>query len=288
MKIALAVNTFDTDLNRFKLANQSYERLDKLDNVDVFDIQKPGVKGLFKTVDRISRHACDVVEGSTAELPFVNDLFNIAADLDYDYFIFTNADVMISPTLIKHILDNDITAMPCSRLDVMPGVEKINEPLTPIRWEVAGLDTFCFKTDWYKKYSVLFEDFILGKPVFDQHYAALMKVFGNNDIIGNKNPAFCCHEFHGISAVTTKCVERTYNFEQYQQSELAQTYKHVWDDFLPKLLNRTGTFSFGGKLYNSFLNEINNESQIERDFFNLNNFLLQSKKKEHIIKYNLV
>ena len=288
MKIALIVNTFKTELNRFKLANQTYERLDKLDNVDVFDVQKPGIKGMFKTIDLIPRHACDVIEESTKELPFVNDIFNIAADLDYDYFIFTNADVMISPTLINHILDNDITAMPCSRLDIMPGVEKITEPLTPIRWEVAGLDTFCFKTDWYKKHSVLFEDFILGKPAFDQHYAVLMKLFGGNDIIGNKNPAFCCHEFHGISAVTTECVERTFNLDQFNKSKLATTYRHVWDEFLPKLLERTGTFTLQGKLYNAFLNEIDNEAIIERDYFNQAAYLLQDKIKNDKIKYNLL
>lgn len=280
MKIALAVNTFNTELNRFKLANQSYEKLNSYDNVDVFDIQKSGIKGKFRTIDKIERYSNDVIEGSTKELPFVNDLFNITADLDYDYFIVTNADVMISPRLINHILERDITAMSCSRLDIQPTAD-IKDDMKPVRWEVAGHDTFCFKTDWYKKHSILFEDFLLGKPAYDQHYAALMKVFGNNDSFGNKNPAFCLHEHHGISAVTTKDIEQEYNLNQYENSELAQTYKHVWDDYLNEvLLKRTP--------WMSFLNEVNNEENIEKNWFDKKISNLANEIYNHRKKYKLI
>tara|TARA_R110000803_G_scaffold30409_1_gene68612 strand:+ start:581 stop:1423 length:843 start_codon:yes stop_codon:yes gene_type:complete len=280
MKIAIAVNTFDTDLNRFKLANQSYERLNMRADVDVFDIQKSSVKGKFKTIDKLTRVCSDVVPGSTKSLPFVNDLFNITADLDYDYFIVTNADVMISPRLIQHIIEKDITALPCSRLDVLP-VNNISDNMKPVRWEVAGFDTFCFKTDWYKKHSVLFEDFLLGKPAYDQHYAAIMKVFGNNDSFGNKTPAFCLHEHHGISAVTTKDVEQKYNLKQYNNSELAQTYKHIWDNYLNEVLLER-------KPWMSFLNEVNNEEVIEEEWYQKEIFKLQDKIKEHKIKYKII
>jgi hypothetical protein len=280
MKVALAVNTFKTDINRFRIANDSYTKLNSFDNVDVFDIQKPGVKGEFKTIDKLERYSNDVIEGSTKELPFVNDLFNITADLDYDYFIVTNADVMISPRLIDHILEKDITAMSCSRLDIQPAAN-IKDDMKPVRWEVAGHDTFCFKTDWYKKYSELFEDFLLGKPAYDQHYATLMKVFGNNDSFGNKNPAFCLHEHHGISAVTTKDVEQEYNLNQYNNSELAQTYKHVWDDYLNEvLLKRTP--------WMSFLKEVNNEESIEKNWYDKKISELRTQINEHERKYNIV
>jgi hypothetical protein len=279
-KIALAVNTFETDVNRFKVANESYERLNELDELDVYDIQEPGITGKFNTVDTLKRTSRDSIEGSTKKLPFVNDLFNIAADLDYEYFIVTNADVMISPRLIKHILDNNITAMSCSRLDVQP-VKNINDNMKPVRWEVAGHDTFCFNTDWFKKYSILFEDFLLGKPVYDQHYAALMKIFGNNDSFGNKNPAFCLHEHHGISAVTTKDAEQKYNFDQYNNSELAQTYKHVWDDYLQEVfLNRLP--------WMSFLKETENEEEVERNFFKNKIRTLKDSINEHKKKYKIV
>ena len=280
MKIALAVNTFDTDLNRYKVASESYKKLDSYSNVDVFDIQQPNVKGKFRTLDTLKRTSKDSIEGSTKTLPFVNDLFDIAADLDYDYFIVTNADVMISHRLIDHILEKDITAMSCSRLDIQPAAN-IKDDMKPVRWEVAGHDTFCFKTDWYKKHSILFEDFLLGKPAYDQHYAALMKVFGNNDSFGNKNPAFCLHEHHGISAVTTKDVEQEYNLNQYNNSELAQTYKHVWDDYLNEiLLKRTP--------WMSFLNEVANEANIEEEWYNKRILELKDKINEHKAKYNII
>lgn len=259
MKIALAVNTFDTDLNRFKLANQSYEMLSKQDNVDVFDIQLPSKKGKFKTVDSLKRVSSDVIPGSTKDLPFVNDLFGIAADLDYDYFIVTNADVMISPRLIDHIIDNDITALPCSRLDVEP-VADISQGMKPVRWEIAGFDTFCFKTDWYKEHSGLFKDYLMGKPYYDHHYATLMKVFGNNDILGNKNPAFCLHEHHGTAAVTTQDVEQNFNKVQYNNSILAQKYRFIWDEFFEEhLLKR--------KPWGRFQREVEGETELELKHF---------------------
>jgi hypothetical protein len=279
MKIAIVVNTFDTDLNRFKLANQSYERLAAQDGVDVFDIQKPGIAGKFKTVDNLSRYCCDVIEESTKQLPFVNDLFNIAADLDYDYFIVSNADVMISPRLINYINGNGITAMPCSRLDVKP-VNNIHDNMVPVRWEIAGFDTFCFKTDWYKAHSDLFEDFILGKPYYDQHYATLMKVFGGNDTFGNKNPAMCLHEHHGIASCLNKDIEYNFNENQYNTSELAQTYKHIWDNYLPKLINR--------QPYMSFLKELDKESEFERAYFEAEVKKLKNKINEDKRKCNIV
>ena len=277
MKIALAVNTFDTDLNRFKIANQSYEVLDSMDSVDVFDIQLPSVKGKFKTVDRLPRVSSQIIPNSTKDLPFVNDLFNIAADLDYDYFIVTNADVMISPRLIDHILEKNITALPCSRLDVHP-VKDIKQDMKPVRWEIAGFDTFCFKTDWYKEHSGLFKDYLMGKPYYDHHYATLMKVFGNNDIIGNKNPAFCLHEHHGMAAVTTQDVEQNFNKMQYNNSTLVQKYKSIWDDFFEQhLLKR--------KPWGSFRHEIENEAEIEHNHFDNGIARVRDEMKLDIIQH---
>lgn len=290
MKIALIVNTFNTSLDRFKIANESYRSLDQYKGIDVFDIQKPGVKGKFKTLDKLERTSKDVIKGSTKELPFVNDLFNIAADLDgYEYFIVTNADVVISTNLIKHIVEKKITALPCSRLDVTPTAKKRHtrklpnylSTMRPVRWEVCGFDTFCFKTDWYKAHSNLFEDFLLGKPAYDEHYATIMKIFGNNDSIGNKNPALCIHEHHGIGAVTTKDVEQEFNFKQYDNSNLAQNYKHIWQKYVHKIpLQR--------QPQGSFLHEIEGEENIELNFWaeqikQHGNLINEDKRKYNII-----
>ena len=260
-KIAIGVNTFKTDVNRFKVANQSYERLSTLDDVDVYDIQKPGIKGTFNTIDKLQRTAKDVIKGYQKDLPFVNDLFNIMADIDCDYFIVTNADIMISNRLIKHIREQEITALPCQRLDVKP-INHISESLIPLKWEIAGFDVFCFNTNWYRKHSWLFEDYIQGKPVYDHVYAGLMKVFGNNDIIVNKNPAMCVHEHHGnASHIKDAAVE--FNNEAREKSKLKQ-FNFVWDDYFAKVL-------LPGRGIQEpryrFLHEIKNEAAVERDFF---------------------
>ena len=55
MKIALGINTFPTDLNRFKLAEASYWHLQKKGLADVFDIQHAGEQGKFEKIDTIKR-----------------------------------------------------------------------------------------------------------------------------------------------------------------------------------------------------------------------------------------
>lgn len=280
MKIALGINTFPTDLNRFKLAEASYAFLDD-NHVDVFDIQQPGVQGKFNTIDTLKRTTKDVVPGSTKELPFVNDLFGIMAEQDYDYFIVTNADVMISPKLIGHIVEHDITAMPCSRLDVEPA-KSINDPMKAVRWEIGGFDTFCFKTSWYRKHSWLFEDFIMGRPWYDHHYAGIMKIFGNNDVIGNKYPAFCLHEHHGFGACTPGNPEYNWNTDLFNKSQYVAKYRHVWDNFYKDVLNP------GRRPYFYFLEEMQNEAEIETQYFKngiakIQNLIDDDKKKHNIL-----
>lgn len=277
-KIALGVNTFHTNLNRFKLANASYEKLSQRADVDVFDIQQPGVVGKFKTIDKLNRTCRDVVQGSTKTLPFVNDLFNILCEEDYDYFIITNADVMISPRLIKHILEEDITALPCSRLDVQP-VSNITDSMIPVRWEIGGFDTFCFKTEWYRNHSWLFEDFIQGRPWYDHHYASLMKVFGNNDIIANKNPAMCLHEHHGWDSCVEGNPEYEFNLKQFRNSPFKK-YGYVWDNYFADILKP------GRQPWMRFTTEIPDESRVERDYFSKEIILLQDKIELERKKYN--
>lgn len=280
MKIGLGINTFPTNLNRFKLANASYERL-KEHNVVVCDIQKPGVQGIFNTIDTLKRTTQDVVPNSNKQLPFVNDLFGIMAEQDFDYFIVTNADVMISPRLIKHIQDNDITAMPCSRLDVEP-VKSINDPMKAVRWEIGGFDTFCFKTSWYRQHSWLFEDFIMGRPWYDHHYAGIMKIFGNNDVIGNKYPAFCLHEHHGFGACAPGNPEYDWNTNLFNKSEYVRKYRHIWDNFYKDVLNP------GRTPYFYFLNEMQNEADIETLYFRDKIKKIQNLINEDRNKHNIV
>lgn len=280
-KIAIGVNTFKTDINRFKVANQSYEKLSTMDNVHVYDIQKPGVVGVgnFDTIDKLQRTARDVIDGYDKDQPFVNDLFNIMADVDCDYFIVTNADIMISNRLIKYIREHEITALPCQRLDTMP-VNCTTEPLIPVKWEIAGFDVFCFNVNWYRKYSWLFEDYIQGKPIYDHVYAGLMKIFGNNDVIANKNPAMCMHEYHG-NASHANDVACKFNRHTNEKSKLNH-FNSIWDDYFANIL-LPGRGTLGPKY--RFLYEMENETSIELEFFDrriseIKN-LIESEKNRH-------
>lgn len=246
MKIVIGCNTFNS-YHRQDIAVQSWELLkQEYSNVDLYDVQfKDEEKNYkikydnLKTIFNLERSSLDL-KNHTKKLPFVNDIINSLSELDSDYFIFTNSDVIINKKLIKDILKDEITAMPCSRIDIAninSIQEYIDKKIQPVRWEIAGFDTFVFKTDWYRKHKEKFKDYFLGKPCFDGSYSFIMKVFGNNDYLGNDYPPYCFHIHHGTSSCTTECVEKDFN-ENTRLTTVDKEYCDIMGDHLNKNLMR--------------------------------------------------
>ena len=76
-------------------------------------------------------------------------------------------------------------------------------------------------------------------------------------------------------------MEQEYNLNQYKNSELAQTYKHIWDGYLKEVL-------FKRTPWMSFLEEVNNEKEIEKEWFNKKISELRYQINEHKRKYNII
>lgn len=264
MKIALGTNLFG-NYQRQELAKESYRRLaSKYPNVHIYDIQFKDeidtyeISEGFITSFKLNRSSRDVIPGHEKKLPFVNDIFQVLADTDHDYFVFSNSDVMLSNRIIDFILEKEPTAFPGSRLDVRP-IKNIDEPMIPVRWEIGGFDIFAMKTDWYRQHYWLFEDFLLGCCWWDHHFAGLLKIFGNNDPIANKNPAFGLHVHHGWGSGVENPGNK-FNADNFNNSKFNQ-FRHVWDDYFAQILKVRRTPDF------LFLNEYENEAETEREFF---------------------
>jgi hypothetical protein len=207
MKILIGTNTFGS-YDRQDIAVDSYKALKSQypDVVDVIDVQFQDEKETFKNIYGLDvkfdlkRSSLDAVKNAEKKLPFVNDIFNVIYDHSSDYCIFTNSDVILNKSLVEYIIKNKPDCFACSRLDIQPitSFSELREKATPVRWEIAGFDTFVFKRDWFFKYRYLFHDYLLGRPQFDHVYAGIMKCFGDNTPLGNQNPAFCFHIHHKV------------------------------------------------------------------------------------------
>ena len=220
MKILLGTNTFG-NYKRQDIAVQSWKKLKEIfpDTVELMNIQFEDEMESFNDPYGIpvkyvlKRSSLNLVPNATKKLPLVNDIFAYLCAYSSDYFIFTNSDVIINKNLITYIMEKQPECFACSRLDIqeIDDFSELRTKAVPVRWEIAGFDTFVFKKSWFLENQKLFNDYLLGKPEFDHVYAGIIKCFGDNTPLGNQYPPFCFHIHHGLSSVTTECPEREFN-----------------------------------------------------------------------------
>lgn len=232
MKIALLFNTFQ-DYHRQNVAVDSWRYLKQLfpDVVDLHNIQFKDEEEIFKNpytdipVRFELSNSQEQIQGATKKLPFMNEMFNAGLDTDCDYFIITNSDVIIMPLLLEVINNTkNLKALACSRLDIadIDGFQRIlAQQVTPIRWEIAGFDTFVFNKQWAIANKHLFQTpYLMGKFLYDVVWAGYIKIYGGNEPLGNGYPPYCFHIHHGISAVTTECPEKDWNHRLTKENDL--------------------------------------------------------------------
>lgn len=259
MKIILGTNTFEK-YHRQDVAVQSWQKL----GIDIYDVQFTDTKSEYNlnNLSVLTRSSKTELKKSVKRLPFVNDIVNILSEISCDYFIYTNSDVIIMPSLLQHIEKVKPDCMSCSRLDIcdITCFDNIKTEAKPVRWEIAGYDTFIFKKDWFLKHKKLFRDYYIGRPLWDVVYTGIMKMYSNGFEIGNNNPPFCMHIHHGLAAVTTDTPEKDFNENNVNKSLVDKFACQVMSCYIRTILiNRPHM--------GSFLIPLDNEKLIEKEFF---------------------
>jgi len=109
MKISIGTNTFQ-NFHRQNVAVESWYELRNKFGINLYDFQFKDEENSFtkhydlNTCFTLNRSSKDILE-TNKKLPYVNDIISSLANIDdSDYFIFTNSDVIIMPSLIKEIL----------------------------------------------------------------------------------------------------------------------------------------------------------------------------------------
>jgi len=279
MKLLIITNTFG-NYHRQNVAVDSWRHLKSIypDNVDILNLQfedekdtfvnpYPDIKTLFCLTNTL-----DIVEGATKKLPFMSEMFSqgLSQMADYDGFIWTNSDVIITRVLIEKIINTKPKALACSRLDIedIDSFQRILEQkVKPVRWEIAGIDTCYFRKDWAETHAHLFtsNQYLMGKFLFDCHWGAIIRVYGDaQQKVENSYPVSCFHIHHGIAAVTADCAERTWNLKVAQSNPMNIMLINVWAFYFSQILGRRTP-------YGSFLNERDDEPAIESTYFSYMN-----------------
>lgn len=272
MKIAILFNTFQA-YHRQNVAVDSWRHLKKLfpDVVDLYNIQFKDEIGEFQnpypdiSVKYALSNSQEEIPGATKKLPFMNEMFNTGLDIDCDYFIITNSDVIIMPHLIEEIIaKKNIKAKAYSRLDIqeIDSFQRVLEQkVTPVRWEIAGYDSWTFDKKWAEENKKLFQTpYVMGKFLYDVVWAGYIKIYGGNEPLGNGYPPYCFHIWHGISAVTTECPEKDWNHDLTKENDLnTMMCNAMVFNLTENLVRRTPK--------GAFLVPASNERIMEKQFF---------------------
>jgi hypothetical protein len=232
MKIVIGLNTFKTN-KRQDIAVKCLQRIEsKYESVKVVNVQfdkQDDAYDCFEVNDNLTRYSTY----SDKQLPYVNDIFEILSTYDCDYFIFLNSDILLNPKLIEHIQNKHPTAFAISRYDIAE-MNDIDDSIKVLRCEIAGFDAFVFKKEWYLEHKHLFVDMLLGRPLFDQYYALMIKMNSPDPLVNTKPYAF--HMIHQGWYASQGDKEQQFNETQEQKHYLK--YKYLWGDILNVFIRR--------------------------------------------------
>lgn len=261
-KIAFGLNLFGRT-KRVDLAIESYLKIKQKypNNIDLYNIQfkDTAIKGrdhtAFKPLRTMNKSSKDYIVGeSKRTIPMLRELFDSLAALDYEYFCFTNDDIILSDRYFSFVFNTNYDCYPASRLAIHD-INSLNDPITNEHYQVAGFDTFCIRTNWWKKNRDKFPNYILGTPPWDVHYATLCMKYGNSTLC-NKWPPPSFHIIHGDEAHNDSPELR------YNNSLFWQPYKFdsdMWHNYLfTVLLRREG---------DNYCTPFPNEEELEKQFF---------------------
>lgn len=225
-KILLTTNTFQNYHRQNLAIEKLLELKNKNSNVDVKLIQFKNEKEYYQNVDnvKILDRSSSSILNTNKSFPFVNDLFDVSAELAEDVFIFFNSDIILTQKLINYVVNNDIEALGISRIEIS-NINSIKDQASIIRMEPAGFDAWVVSKKWWLKYRTLFKDMLLGRPEFDIIYTSLMILNSKNIHISNDHLIY--HIQHQTESFTR---DVSYEFNCNQRDTLYKDLINWWGE----------------------------------------------------------
>jgi hypothetical protein len=207
MKIAIGINTYKNEKdfnNREQMCVDSIREIcKKYDTVEAVSVtykDESFVLDGFLNVHALERTNVDLAK---KKLPFVNDIFDILAHLNYDYFIFINSDVAISDRFIKAINQNPTKeCFPATKLHFTKLDSIHDKTSVPQSVSVHGFDGFGIKKEWWVQNKEKFKPMLLSRAYWDTYFFAKCMIYGDCKVL-NKPPLSIFHLDHKSSSMET-------------------------------------------------------------------------------------
>jgi len=159
---------------------QAMDALGALTGVDAVDLQwdpTPPWRPWIRTVCDLRLDSRGVSGCNGRRLPITTDALRALADLaereGHRYFMFTNADIVVTQRAVTLILESGKDVYAFSRLDVEPGTGRALEPT------LSGLDAFAFDVRWWRAHQHRFRPYIVGEGCWDVVYGAIAMCHGD-------------------------------------------------------------------------------------------------------------
>ena len=265
MKIALGINTYKNEKdfnNREQMCVDSIRKICKKHSnvlpVSVTYKNEDYILNDFKNIHALERENINLAK---KKLPFVNDIFDILASLDCDYFIFINSDVAVSDRFIKAILQNpDKDCFPATKLHFTK-LDSINDKdAVPQSVSVHGFDGFGIKKEWWLKNKNKFKPLLLSRAYWDTYFFAKCMIHGECKVL-NKPPLSIFHLDHKSSSMEED-PGNIYNQDTFAADEDKLGLK--WFSYVQNVLLKRST-------HNNILwyTPFQNEEELEKQYFKL-------------------
>jgi len=159
---------------------QAMEALGKLTDVEAVDLQwdpTPPWRPWIRTVCDLRLDSRDVSGCDGRRKPVTTDVLRALADLaergGHRYFMFINADIIVTQAAVTLVGDGAKEVYAFSRLDIDPATGRELEPT------LSGLDAFAFDVRWWRANQHRFRPYIIGEACWDVVYAAIAMCHGD-------------------------------------------------------------------------------------------------------------
>ena len=256
MKIAIGINIFGYYSRQDQCIEVLLRLASKHSNISLYNITYEDEKNYtlgFNHLPLLKTKAKHIIKGSESDKPLAKDFFNILSEIDCDYFIFLNSDILLTEKVIKLILKGEYDTYSFSRHDCYKIVSL--DKIIPYRIEIAGFDAWVVKKSWWLEHNHHFNDYIYAEHLWD--VAFTLEMYNrSNSFIGNKD-VYICHEKHELKWNETS-PESIHNSKLWEST----LYSKRWHEFIYSyLVNRLP--------YGQFLYPLRNELEKEKEYLKI-------------------
>jgi hypothetical protein len=245
MKIAIGINSFKEEKNLRNhevMCVESLRRIkNKFTNVDLINITFENELINFNNFINLPvlKQNSDQVFNFKKKLPYVNELFDVLSNLDYDYFIFINNDIIVSDRFIKHIMNQTkYETFVASKLHFTKLDSLSDDASIPDAISVHGFDGFAIKSTWWKENRNKFEPFFLGKPYWDTYFFTMCYLHSKCKVL-NKPPCSIFHVTHNSDAME----DDELNIFNQQSFSKDQNIPRIWFRYVYDVLLKRQEFN---------------------------------------------